>query len=145
MPPTPAIATDRLSRCFGDTLAVDDLSLTVAAGETLALLGPNGAGKTTTVRMLCSLIAPSGGGARVLGHDVVNEAQAVRAAIGLLTEAPGLYDQLTPLEILSFFGRLHGVTDPLAAARRYLELLELWEWRDQPTGEFSKGMKPPSG
>ena len=141
MPPTPAIATEGLRRVFDAEPAVDDLTLTVAAGETLALLGPNGAGKTTTVRMLCSLIAPSGGRARILGHDVVADAAKVRGSIGLLTETPGVYDRLTPLEILVFFGRLHGLEDPVAAARRYLELLELWERRDDPTGEFSKGMK----
>jgi len=136
-----AIETEGLTRRFGDRLAVDGLSFRVAAGETYALLGPNGAGKTTTVRMLCGVLPPSGGGARVLGHDVRREAAAVRARVGLLTETPGLYDRLTVAQVLGFFAELYGIERPQERIDRYLELLDLGPQRDMPTAALSKGMR----
>jgi ABC-2 type transport system ATP-binding protein len=136
-----AIETEGLTRRFGDRLAVDGLSFRVAAGETYALLGPNGAGKTTTVRMLCGVLPPSGGAARVLGHDVRREAAAVRARVGLLTETPGLYDRLTVVQVLDFFAELYGIERARARVDEYLELLELGPQRDVPTAALSKGMR----
>jgi ABC-2 type transport system ATP-binding protein len=136
-----AIETEALTRRFDDHVAVEALSFSVAAGETYALLGPNGAGKTTTVRMLCGVLSPSAGTARVLGSDVGREAAAVRGQVGLLTETPGLYDRLTVLQVLAFFAELYDIPEPGERIRRYLELLGLWEQRDAPTATLSKGMK----
>src|SRR5437879_10779929 len=92
-----------LRREFGKFVAVDDVSVSVPDGTILALLGPNGAGKTTTVRMLGGLLAPTGGEATVAGCDVRADAAAVRARIGLVTDSPGLHDQMTPTASLHFF------------------------------------------
>jgi ABC-2 type transport system ATP-binding protein len=139
----PMIAMRRLGRRFGDLWAVRDMDLDVAPGEVLGLLGPNGAGKTTTVRLLAALIAPSEGSATVDGRDVVTDAEAVRARIGILTETPGLYEKLSAIDNLDFFGRLHGLPAALRAERagRLLRLFDLWDRRDDTAGTFSKGMK----
>jgi ABC-2 type transport system ATP-binding protein len=135
------IHTERLSKRFGEFVAVDDLTLDVAPGETFALLGPNGAGKTTTVRMLACLIAPTSGQATVTGRSIRVEADEIRGGVGLLTEAPGLYDRLSAWQNLMIFANLYGVEQPEARVEKYLRLVELWEHRDQATGGFSKGMK----
>jgi ABC-2 type transport system ATP-binding protein len=135
------IHTEQLSKTFGDFTAVDRLTLDVAPGELFALLGPNGAGKTTTVRMLACLIAPSSGEAMVTGRSVRTNADEIRGRVGLLTEAPGLYERLTAWQNLMIFANLYGVERPDAQVEKYLRLVELWEQRDQPTGGFSKGMK----
>src|SRR2546428_2794026 len=103
------IETHSLNKRFDGTLAVSDLNLTVHDGEIFALLGPNGAGKTTTVRMLACLIAPTSGAALVAGHTVGAESNAIRARIGILTEAPGLYEKLSAGQNLDFYARLHGL------------------------------------
>lgn len=137
-----AIQTQQLSRRFGDHVAVDGLTLTVPAGRVFGFLGPNGAGKTTTVRMLCALIAPTSGGAAVAGH-ALSDPGAVRRAVGILTEAPGLYEKLSALQNLIFFGRLYDLAAPQARAQaeRYLRMFDLWGRRDDPVAGFSKGMR----
>jgi ABC-2 type transport system ATP-binding protein len=132
-----------LGRRFGDAWAVREVSFEVAAGEVLGLLGPNGAGKTTTVRMLTALIGPTEGTAEVDGLDVVRDADAVRARVGILTETPGLYERLSAARNLDFFGRLHGMPTGLRSERieRLLRVFDLWDRRDDPAGTFSKGMK----
>lgn len=138
-----AIECYQLSRRFQTITAVDNLDLVVPAGTIFGFLGPNGAGKTTTVRMLCALIAPSSGSARVAGFDVQTEAESVRANTGILTETPALYDTLSALENLTFFARLYGLSANQASERaaHYLRLFELWERRNDPVGGFSKGMR----
>ncbi len=138
-----AIACQRLSRQFGSLTAVSDLDLSIPEGTIFGFLGPNGAGKTTTVRMLCALIAPTSGTACVAGFDIQQQAAAVRAATGILTETPGLYDSLSALENLVFFARLYGLSPKEAAARaeHYLRLFELWDRRREPVAQFSKGMR----
>jgi ABC-2 type transport system ATP-binding protein len=132
-----------LGRRFGDLWAIRGMDLDVLRGEVLGLLGPNGAGKTTTVRVLTALIAPSEGHASVDGLDVVEQPEAIRARVGILTETPGLYDKLTATANLEFFGRLYGLDAATRAARieHYLRLFSLWERRDDVAGTFSKGMK----
>ncbi|MGN6699718.1 MAG: ATP-binding cassette domain-containing protein, partial [Thermomicrobiales bacterium] len=92
-----------LTRRFGAALAVDRLSLRVPDGTIAALLGPNGAGKTTTVRMLAGLLAPSAGAATVAGYDVRRDPTGVRARVGLVTDVPGLYEQMNLPAYLDFF------------------------------------------
>ncbi|MBE3560907.1 MAG: ABC transporter ATP-binding protein, partial [Ktedonobacteraceae bacterium] len=138
-----AIETEKLTRAFGDRLAVDRLSLAIPPGCVFGFLGPNGAGKTTTVRMLAALIAPSSGSAIVNGYRLGSDDTAIRRSVGILTETPGLYDRLTALQNLVFFARLYGLSSQQAAkqAERYLRMLELWDRRNEAVGGFSKGMR----
>lgn len=137
------IRTEGLTKRFGEFVAVNEVTLTVAAGEILALLGPNGAGKTTTVRMLGSILKPTSGQATVAGYDVVRDARDVRSTVGLLTEFPGLYHRMKADEYLHFFGELQG----LSRARREERIEELmkrfgmWDARKKRLGEYSKGMR----
>jgi heme exporter protein A len=117
-----AIALRGLSRAYGDHLALRDVSLSVAAGETLAVLGPNGAGKTTLLRILATLLRPSAGEAAVLGAALPRQAWKIRARIGYLGHEPLLYRELTVAENLAFHGRLHGLDGH--GARRAADLLE---------------------
>jgi ABC-2 type transport system ATP-binding protein len=138
-----ALTSDGLGRAFDDRWAVRGVSLAVHRGEVVGLLGPNGAGKTTTVRMLTALIRPTEGTATVEGFDVRERPEDVRARVGILTETPGLYDKLTAVANLDFFGRLYGL-DPAVRAERiehYLRLFSLWDRRDDVAATFSKGMK----
>jgi ABC-2 type transport system ATP-binding protein len=132
-----------LGRQFGDRWAVRDLNLEIELGEVFGLLGPNGAGKTTTMRMLAGLIAPSNGRALVCGYDVMAQTTAVRERVGILTESPGLYENLSAEKNLEFFAKLYGMDRDRARSQieRYLRLLGLWERRKDPSGTFSKGMK----
>jgi len=135
------IRTHELTRRFEETTAVDRLNLEVPAGEVFGFLGPNGAGKTTTIRMLTCLIGPSEGEAEVAGFSIRRQAPEVRRRVGILTEAPGLYDSLTAERNLAFFAALYEVEDAAGAIERYLRLLGLWERRHEPAGTFSKGMR----
>lgn len=137
------IRVEDLTRRFGNIVAVDGLDLEVDEGEVLGLLGPNGAGKTTTVRMLTGLIAPTRGRAFVGGHEVGRENDRIRSVVGLLTEAPGLYEKLSAWRNLDFYGRLHQMPDDLRRSQvtRYLQLLGLWDRRHEPVATFSRGMK----
>jgi ABC-2 type transport system ATP-binding protein len=138
-----AIETNGLTRVFGSRTAVDHLTLEIPTGSVFGFLGPNGAGKTTTVRMLSALIAPTSGSASVAGHKLGAENEAIRRSVGILTETPGLYDHLSALENLVFFGRLYDLDAPQAArqAERYLTDLGLWDRRHEKVGGFSKGMR----
>ncbi|MBK9715514.1 MAG: ABC transporter ATP-binding protein [Kouleothrix sp.] len=138
-----AIETHELTRAFGQRVAVDKLTLNIPAGAVFGFLGPNGAGKTTTVRMLAALIAPTDGAARVNGHAVGADNEAIRRSVGILTETPGLYERLSARQNLLFFGRLYGLDAARAdeQAARYLRMLGLWDRRDDLVGGFSKGMR----
>jgi ABC-2 type transport system ATP-binding protein len=132
-----------LTRRFGSFTAVDNVSFTVPDGALLALLGPNGAGKTTTVRMLSGLIGPSVGDATVSGFDVRVNPSAVRARAGLVTDAPGLYEQMSLPSYLDFFGALYGMQQPRRRQRidELIEFFELGDHRRERMSGFSKGMK----
>jgi ABC-2 type transport system ATP-binding protein len=134
------IETQGLSRRFGAFVAVEDVTLSVRAGEVFGFLGPNGAGKTTVMRILCGLIAPSSGSARVVGCDVRKDGATIRRRVGLLTESPGLYRKLSAEDNLRYFAKLYGVPDPAPAIRQHLTALGLYERRHDPVGSFSKGM-----
>jgi ABC-2 type transport system ATP-binding protein len=137
------IVADGLVRRFGDFVAVDRVSLVVPDGTILALLGPNGAGKTTIVRMLTGVLGLSGGQASVAGYDVSRDPSAVRARIGLVTDVPGLHEQMTAPAYLDFFGSIYGVPRTMRA-RRIDELLTVFDLaahqKERMVG-FSKGMK----
>ncbi len=135
------ILTKGLTKHFKEVKAVEDLSLSIPAGEVFGLLGPNGAGKTTTIRMLCALIGPTAGEAWVAGFQVGKEDMDIRANVGILTEAPGLYEQLSAQRNLEFYGTLYEVEDIPGQVERYLRMLGLWDRRKDSVGTFSKGMR----
>src|ERR671939_219782 len=116
-PPTLAIEATGLVKAFGETRAVDGVDLEVRAGTVYGVLGPNGAGKTTTIRMLATLISPDEGSARVLGHDVVAEGDAVRGLVSLTGQLASVDEELTGRENLVLLGRLLGLRRGDAKAR----------------------------
>ncbi|HTS78238.1 MAG TPA: ABC transporter ATP-binding protein [Bryobacteraceae bacterium] len=137
------IQARQLTRRFGTLTAVDRLDLDIARGEIFGLVGPDGAGKTTTLRLLCGLIDPSGGQARVAGHDVARETAAVKDEIGYMAQRFGLYPDLSVEENMDFYADLFGIT---GAARRELKqrllpMTRMEAFRRRPAGQLSGGMK----
>ncbi len=139
----PAVWTRGLAKNFGEVEAVRGIHFEVAPGEIFGFLGPNGAGKTTTIAMLCTLAKPSGGEARVAGHDVVTARDEVRRNIGLVFQDPTLDGYLTAEENLRFHADLYGVPRALARERMtaVLEMVGLWERRDSLVNTYSGGMR----
>lgn len=135
------IHAENLTKRFKETLAVDGLNLEVAEGEVFGFLGPNGAGKTTTVRMLTSLIGPTSGSAIVAGFVLGRQDTEIRRTVGVLTETPGMYDNLSAEYNLRIFAELNEVKDVKGQIEKYLKMLGLWERRFDAAGTFSKGMK----
>lgn len=138
------IVLDRLTRHFGDHfVAVDQLSLRVPAGEVYGLLGPNGAGKTTTLRMLLGLLAPTSGEAEIQGCCVSREPLRIKQYLGLVSASAGLYQWLTPRELLSYFGSGYGLSR--ATIRERIEelsrLMRLGPFLDQRCATLSTGQK----
>ena len=107
----PAVETRRLVKRFGAFAAVDDVSFDVAPGEVFGLLGSNGAGKSTAIRILCGLLRPTAGEARVLGVDVAREPEEVRRRISYMTQRFSLYEDLTARQNLRFYGGVYGLTN----------------------------------
>src|SRR6516165_3518727 len=110
------IHVENLVKSFRDlrrglVYAVDHVSFEARPGEIFGLLGPNGAGKTTTMRILCTVLRPSGGVARVAGHDVVAEPGKVRQSIGFLSANTAIYDRMSARELVEYFGRLYGMEE----------------------------------
>jgi ABC-2 type transport system ATP-binding protein len=139
-----AIEVRGLERAFsGGVLAVDGVDLEVAEGEIYAFLGPNGAGKTTTVRMLTTLLRPTGGSARVAGHDVVSEASTVRRAIGVALQEAALDPLMTGRELIRLQATLHGMRSAEGARRAdaLLQRVDLEAAADRRVGTYSGGMK----
>jgi ABC-type multidrug transport system ATPase subunit len=118
-----AIVVDGLTKRYGDRVVVDAISLDVAVGSIFGFLGPNGSGKSTTIKMLCGLVRPNGGTARVAGQDVASEGDAVRRSIGYMAQAFALYGDLTVDENLEFYARAYGLGK--RAAQRKREVLEI--------------------
>jgi len=140
---TAAIATDGLTRRFGEFVAVDDVNLRVAAGQFFGFLGPNGAGKSTTIRMLTGLLAPSAGRVEILGSDLATNPVAVKRQIGVVPEGMALFGRLTGAEYLNFVGRMYGL-DRDTAAQRTAELLDFMQLAEQPRKiitDYSHGMQ----
>ena len=139
----PAIVVDRLTKHYGDLEAVRGVSFSVPTGETFGFLGPNGAGKSTTISMLCTLLRPTSGHARVAGADVVGEQDKVRSRIGLVFQDPTLDEYLTAEENLRFHAQLYGVPEAILGPRlqQVLEMVELWDRRGEVVRNFSGGMR----
>jgi len=112
-----AIEASRLEKCFGDVRAVDGVDLAVPQGSVYGVLGPNGAGKTTTIRMLTTLLTPDGGSARVLGHDIVSDADTVRGLVSLTGQLASVDEDLTGRENLVLLGWLLGLKRRAAKQR----------------------------
>lgn len=117
----PVISVQNLTRRFGNFVAVDHINFEVAQGEIVGYLGPNGSGKTTTIRMLLGLLIPSDGKATVLGYDVYKQSEEVRMRTGYMSQKFAIYDDLTTLENLTFYGGVYGITDK----NRIMQTLEL--------------------
>jgi ABC-2 type transport system ATP-binding protein len=143
LPGADAVTVRGLTRRFGDFVAVDDVSFSVATGEVFGFLGPNGAGKTTTIKMLTGLLRPSAGTATVAGRDVAREPAAVKRQIGYMSQLFSLYADLTVDENIALFAGLYGVSGPRLDERRawVLEMAGLAEHRQRQTGELSLGWK----
>jgi len=123
--------------------AVDDLTFSVKPGEVFGLLGPNGAGKTTTLRMLCTVLKSTAGFASVAGFDVATQPAEVRRHIGFLSANTGVYDRMTALEMVSYYGKLYGLSGQTLTARldTLFDTLQMNDFRDVVGGRMSTGMK----
>ena len=141
------VEVENLTKCFGDFCAVDHLCFAVHHGEVFGLLGPNGAGKSTLIRMLTTLVLPTSGHARIIGHDVVSSAREVRKAIGVIPQAMTSDLDLTATENMTIFAKLYGI--PRDKRRQtiahLLEAVDLTQWADKPVKMFSGGMRRGSG
>jgi ABC-2 type transport system ATP-binding protein len=139
----PAIATQGLTRRFGDLIAVQDVNLSVAPGQFFGFLGPNGAGKSTTIKMLTGLLAASSGSIQVLGLDLAKNSVEVKRQIGVVPEGMALFGRLTGAEYLNFVGRMYGL-DRETAGKRTAELLDFMQLAEQPktlVTDYSHGMQ----
>lgn len=138
-----AVVVEDLAKRFGEIEAVRGIDFEVAARDTFGFLGPNGAGKSTTIKMLCTLIEPSAGGARVAGHDVVAERDAVRRNIGLVFQDPTVDSYLTGEQNLRFHASLYGVPKAVVGLRlrQVLSMVGLWERRGSTVSTYSGGMR----
>jgi ABC-2 type transport system ATP-binding protein len=137
-----AIEVDRLTKSFGERIAVDSVSFAVGYGEVFGFLGPNGAGKTTTVRMLGTLIAPTSGSAVIAGLPLsATNGVAIRRRIAIMPETPGLYQRLTVAENLEFFAGLYGAGDGSSRIPQALDAVGLQERANDSCGSLSKGLR----
>ncbi|WP_406385015.1 ATP-binding cassette domain-containing protein [Streptomyces sp. NBC_01618] len=139
----PAIEARGLIKVYGESRALDGIDLTIRRGQVFGFLGPNGAGKTTTIRILATLTRPSGGMVRVLGHDVMTEADAIRARVAMTGQFASLDEDLTGYENLLILGRLQGLSRA-ASRQRADDLLAAFDLTDaagRPVGGYSGGMR----
>lgn len=139
-----AVICENLSKRYGqDTMAVDHINLQLEAGEIFGFLGPNGAGKTTTVKLLNGMLSPTVGSCRVLDYDPAQEPTKVHRLAGVVTEHAQMYDYLTGLENLAFYGMLYGINpvDSQKRAERLLAQLDLTAARDKKLAAYSTGMR----
>ncbi|OXM68454.1 ATP-binding cassette domain-containing protein [Amycolatopsis vastitatis] len=139
----PAVQTTGLRKRFGDNWAVDGVDIAVPPGQIYAFLGPNGAGKSTCVRMMCTLLTPTEGTVRVLGHDTVHDQLAVRLRVGVALQATALDDKQTGIELLRLQGRFYGLGKRMIDKRvgELTELIDLGEAVRDRVGTYSGGMR----
>src|SRR5437870_8109550 len=142
------IHVENLTKSFrdlrrGQVLAVDHISFEARPGEVFGLLGPNGAGKTTAMRILCTVLQPSGGSARIAGFDVRTQASQVRSHIGFLSANTAIYDRMSAWELVEYFGRLYGMErEPLRARmEEVFATLQMNSFRDVLGAKMSTGMR----
>jgi sodium transport system ATP-binding protein len=139
------IEVEGLTKQFPNTAlpAADDVVFEVNPGEVFGLLGPNGAGKTTTLRMLCTLLKPTAGAATVAGFDVETQPHRVREHIGFLSANTGVYDRMTPREMVSYYGKLYGLGGAALTERldELFDLLQMTDFVDTPGARLSTGQK----
>ncbi len=134
------IKVENLTRRFGDFVAVDHINFEVQSGEVIGYLGPNGSGKTTTIRMLLGLLKPSNGKATVLGYDVFKQSEEIRERVGYMSQKFAIYDDLTTLENLTFYGGVYGINDK-ARIQQTLELVGLKGHEHTLTRDMSTGWR----
>jgi ABC-2 type transport system ATP-binding protein len=139
----PAVSVQNLERRFGHFLAVNRVSFEVARGEIFGFLGPNGAGKSTTIRMLCGLLAPTGGAGAVAGFDIRTQQEAIKASIGYMSQKFSLYEDLTVEENIDFYGGIYRIPATRRRERKdwVIEMAGLREHRRARTGVLSSGWK----
>jgi ABC-2 type transport system ATP-binding protein len=138
-----AVSIQDLTKRFGDVMAVDHINLEIKKGEIFGLLGPNGAGKTTTIRLLCTLLEPTEGTARIAGYDIRKQVAEVRRNIGVVSEGIDLYGDLTAKENLTLFGKLFGVPKKTLLKRidELLDFIGLTDRANDLVSTFSTGMR----
>jgi sodium transport system ATP-binding protein len=124
-------------------IAVDDISFICQPGRIFSLLGPNGAGKTTTLRMLAGILAPTSGLIKINGFNIEEQAHEAKKHMGFLTGSTGLYERLTPNEIIEYFGKLYGVKSDIIQERKekLYTLLDMHDFQNKRIGRLSTGMK----
>jgi ABC-2 type transport system ATP-binding protein len=137
------VIVEDLSKTFGDFVAVDHIHFQVGKGEIFGFLGPNGAGKSTTIRMLCGLLLPTSGKGMVAGFDLMKEPEKIKQVIGYMSQKFSLYDDLTVIENLHFFGGIYDLSGSLQRKREneVLEMIGLQDLRDRITRTLAVGLK----
>lgn len=142
-----AIKTQALTRSFGDTVAVDNLTLEIKRGELFGLVGPDGAGKTTTMRLLTAIMEPSSGEAWVAGYSILKDGEQIKERIGYMSQRFGLYEDLTVMENIIFYADLYEVPQKERPTRieRLLGFSNLTPFKERLAGKLSGGMKQKLG
>jgi ABC-2 type transport system ATP-binding protein len=137
------IEVERLSKSYGEFTAVNDVSFTAAPGEIFGLLGPNGAGKTTTIGCISGLLTPTSGHVRIMGHDTQRDGPAARSVLGVVPQEISLYDDLSAIENLNYWGGTQGLRNPLLRERvqKALALTGLADRAREPVKQYSGGMR----
>lgn len=137
------IELKNLRKTFGSFVAVDDISLSIPAGEFFGFLGPNGAGKTTTIKMMTGLFTPTSGSITINGFDVERQPLQAKSTFGYIPDHPYLYDKLTGREFIYYMGGLYRMPkeELRESVERVIDLLELSSWVDKKTEDYSQGMR----
>jgi len=138
-----SVSVEGLTRRFGDFTAVDNISFEVNRGEIFGLLGPNGAGKSTTIKMLCGILTPSSGSGHVSGYDIVKEQASIKRIIGYMSQKFSLYDDLTVMDNLEFFGSIYGLAGKKLDERvkMALDMAEIGGQKDNLVKSLPVGLK----